>query len=110
MTRLEVQNFSANKLAILVTCSAGTYIRSIADDLGQRLLRRLLSCLRRIRSGEYSVDQARSLGQFGALAAERRLAEALIPMARMLPEMPSEHFDFFTNAHKARTRVPHFAF
>jgi tRNA pseudouridine55 synthase len=98
--QLAVQNLRANKLSILVTCSAGTYIRSIAHDLGQRLgCGALLSCLRRIRSGEYSVEQARSLEQLGALAAERRLAEALIPMAQMLPEMPSEHFNLFIETH-----------
>ncbi len=92
--QLEVQNLTGNKLSILVKCSAGTYIRSIAHDLGQRLgCGALLSCLRRTRSGEYSIDEARSLDQLNALAADHRLAEALIPMARMLPEMPSEHFD-----------------
>jgi tRNA pseudouridine55 synthase len=98
--QLTVRNLRGNELSILVTCSAGTYIRSIAHDLGQRLgCGGLLSCLRRVRSGEYSVDQAKSLEQLSALATERRLSEALIPMAQMLPEMPAEHFDFFSEAH-----------
>jgi tRNA pseudouridine55 synthase len=100
VTQLELRNLSANKLSVLVTCSAGTYIRSIAHDLGQRLgCGALLSCLRRIRSGEYSVDQAKSLEELTSLAADRRLAEALIPLAQMLPEMPSEHFDSFIETH-----------
>jgi len=92
---LDVQCLSANKITITVTCTAGTYIRSIAHDLGQRLgCGGLLSCLRRTRSGEYSVDQAHTLDQLAALAAEQRLAgEALIPIAHMLPEMPAEYFD-----------------
>jgi tRNA pseudouridine55 synthase len=98
--QLEVRSLTANKLAILVTCSAGTYIRSIAHDLGQRLgCGALLSCLRRTRSGEYSVDQARSLDRLTALAANHHLSEALIPMASMLPEMPSEHFDLLIETH-----------
>jgi tRNA pseudouridine55 synthase len=47
-------------LAIEVECSAGTYIRSLADDLGRLLgggahLRRL----RRTRVGDFTVDEAR---------------------------------------------------
>jgi tRNA pseudouridine55 synthase len=55
--------------------------------------------LRRIRSGEYSVEQARSLDELNALAAAGRLMDALIPMASMLPEIPSEHFDLLIETH-----------
>ena len=98
--QLQVQNLAANKLSILVACSAGTYIRSIAHDLGQRLgCGALLSCLRRTHSGEFSIEQARSLDQLNALAADQRLAEAVLPMAGMLPEIPSEHFDLLIETH-----------
>jgi tRNA pseudouridine55 synthase len=100
VTQLDVQSLQLNQLTIRVSCTAGTYIRSIAHDLGQRLgCGALLSCLRRTRVGEYSIDQARTLDQLAALAAENRLAEALIPTAQMLPDMPSEHFDPIVEAH-----------
>jgi tRNA pseudouridine55 synthase len=103
---LRVRHLAANQLSILVTCTAGTYIRSIAHDLGRRLgCGGLLSCLRRTHSGEYSVDQARSLDQLAALAADRRLAEALIPMAGMLPAMPSEHFGLLIETHIRQGRA-----
>jgi tRNA pseudouridine55 synthase len=98
--RLDVQEMAGGKFTVLVTCTAGTYIRSIAHDLGERLgCGGLLSSLRRTRAGEYSVDQAKTLDQLTALAAEQRLAEALIPIAEMLPEMPSEHFDLLIETH-----------
>jgi tRNA pseudouridine55 synthase len=98
--QLEVQHLAANKLTVVITCAAGTYIRSIAHDLGQWLgCGALLSCLRRTRAGEYGVDQARTLDQLAALATESRLAEALIPIAQMLPEMPSEYFDSAIETH-----------
>jgi tRNA pseudouridine55 synthase len=98
--RLDIQEMAGEKLTVLVTCTAGTYIRSIAHDLGERLgCGGLLSSLRRTRAGEYSVDQAKTLDQLTALAAEQRLAEALIPIAEMLPEMPSEHFDLLIETH-----------
>jgi tRNA pseudouridine55 synthase len=98
--QLQVEYLEENRLSVLVTCTAGTYIRSIAHDLGQRLgCGALLSSLRRIHSGEFSIDQARSLDQLAALAGDHRLTEALIPIAGMLPEMPSEHFDLLTETH-----------
>ncbi len=98
--QLDVQNLNANKLTILVTCAAGTYIRSIAHDLGQSLgCGALLSCLRRSAAGEYSVNQAQTLDQLTALAAEHRLTEALIPIAQMLPKIPAEYFDSVIETH-----------
>jgi tRNA pseudouridine55 synthase len=100
VTQLEVKSLDANKLCISVRCSAGTYIRSIAHDLGQRLgCGALLSSLRRTQSGEYSVEQAKTLDQLAALASENRLNEALIPIAQMLPGIPSEHFDSTVETH-----------
>ncbi len=100
VTQLEVKSQETSKLCVLVRCSAGTYIRSIAHDLGQKLgCGALLSGLRRTRSGEYSVEQAKTLDQLTALAAEQRLSEALIPIAQMLPQMPAEHFDSTVETH-----------
>jgi tRNA pseudouridine55 synthase len=98
--QLDVLNTSYNKVSVRIACAAGTYIRSIAHDLGQRLgCGGLLSCLRRTHAGEYSVDQAKTLDHLAALAAEQRLAEALIPVAAMLPDIPAEHFDFLIETH-----------
>ena len=104
--QLDVQSFTANKLSVLVTCTAGTYIRSIAHDLGQRLgCGALLSCLRRTRAGEYSVNSAKTLDELANLSAEHRLEEALIPIAQMLPEMPSEYFDLAEETHIRQGRA-----
>jgi tRNA pseudouridine55 synthase len=92
--RLEVRSIAQGKISALIQCSSGTYIRSIAHDLGQRLgCGALLSALRRIEIGEFRLDQARTLEQLGELAALDRLAEAVIPPAELLPEMPAAYFD-----------------
>jgi len=71
-------------------CSAGTYLRSIAHELGQALrCGAHLTALRRLRSGDFSIEQARTLGELEALAAEGRLEEALITAGDLLPEFPS---------------------
>jgi len=78
-------------------CSGGTYLRSIAHDLGQRM-----GCgahveeLRRLSSGEFSLAQARTIAQLESLAAGERLIDALAPAAQMLPGFPSVFVDEVT--------------
>ena len=71
-------------------CSAGTYLRSIAHELGQALrCGAHLTALRRVRSGDFSIEQARTIPELEILAAEDRLEEALITAGDLLPEFPS---------------------
>jgi tRNA pseudouridine55 synthase len=80
-----------------VHCSGGTYMRSIAHELGQEL-----GCgahvheLRRLASGEFTLDQARTLAQLESLAADQRLLDALVPAANMLPAFPAVFVDEIT--------------
>ena len=63
-------------------CSGGTYMRSIAHDLGQALgCGAHLQELRRLASGEFELDQARTLEQLESLAADERLVDAIVPPA-----------------------------
>jgi tRNA pseudouridine55 synthase len=103
---VEVTLFALDLLAldgavatVRVHCSGGTYVRSIAHDAGQALgCGAHLSSLRRLRSGGFSIEQARTLDECAALAAENRLSEALIPASELLPEFPTEIVDAITEA------------
>jgi tRNA pseudouridine55 synthase len=87
LTLLEVGGCEAR---IRAHVSGGTYLRSIAHDLGQALgCGAHLRDLRRLASGEFTLEQARTIPQLQELAAEGRLAEALIPAAQMLPDFPT---------------------
>jgi len=60
--RLELKRFSGNELTLEVDCSKGTYIRSLAMDIGSTLgCGAHLTGLRRSRIGAFSVDDAVSL-------------------------------------------------
>ena len=97
--RLDAESMDEEKLELVVTCSAGTYIRGLAHDLGQQLgCGAVLTKLRRIQSGEFTIDQARTLDDLAELAGVGRLCEAVIPAARLLPRFPAEHFDSFVEA------------
>src|SRR3954453_4201539 len=91
--RLEVGQLMSNKLELLITCSTGTYIRSIAHDLGKLLgCGGVLSALRRVEVGNFRVEDARTMEQLEELAKADRLAEAVLPQSRLLPDLPAEHF------------------
>jgi tRNA pseudouridine55 synthase len=54
----------AAEVGFLVACSAGTYIRSIARDLGEKLgVGGTLATLRRVANGPFTVDEAVTLEQ-----------------------------------------------
>jgi len=72
-----------------IKCSAGTYVRSIAHDLGQKLgVGGYLDYLKRLRSGEFSVDDAHTLEEIKEAAEADRLDEIIIPLNRVLTEYP----------------------
>lgn len=79
------------EFTLTITCSAGTYIRSLAHDLGEQLgCGAHLAALTRTATGRFDLAQSVTLEQLRALAEADRLAEALLPpdMAVMaLPEI-----------------------
>lgn len=91
---LELLGIDGNQAAVRVHCSAGTYLRSIAHDAGRIMgCGAFLQSLRRTASGDFKIENARTLDQLAALAAEGRIGEALIPAAQLLPEFPMEMVD-----------------
>jgi len=94
---LEILHIEGCEAELRVHCSAGTYLRSIAHEAGQGLgCGAFLKSLRRTASGDFKIESAHTLEDLAALAAENRLAEALIPASQLLPEFPSELVDAIT--------------
>lgn len=62
ISELTLLDFTWPHLRFRVSCSSGTYIRSLADDIGQALgCGAYLEQLRRTRIGPYSIDEAHTL-------------------------------------------------
>jgi len=94
---LDVLDIEGNEATVRVHCSAGTYLRSIAHDAGQMLgCGAHLKSLRRTASGDFKIENARTLEQLAGLAEAGRIDEALIPAAQLLPEFPMEMVDPIT--------------
>ncbi len=73
-----------------VECGSGTYIRSIAHDMGQRLgCGAHLMEITRTAVGEFTLDQCVTLEELDAAARASDLARLILPMERLLPELPS---------------------
>jgi tRNA pseudouridine55 synthase len=95
--KLELLWVEGPEVGLRVECGAGTYVRSIAHDAGLALgCGAHLKSLLRLQSGQFTIDQARTLDQLAQLSAEGRLAEALIPAMQLLPDFPNEIVDQLT--------------
>lgn len=74
-------SWESPRINFRVRCTKGTYVRTLAYDLGRKLGPGAhLSMLRRTRSGRLDVAQARTLPQLGAMD-DAQLHAALIPVA-----------------------------
>ncbi len=81
----ELLSWQSPKIGFRVRCTKGTYVRTLAHDLGRRLGPGAhLSMLRRTRSGALEVAQARTLLQLGAMD-DAQLAAALVPVDAVAP-------------------------
>jgi tRNA pseudouridine55 synthase len=67
-------------------CGPGTYVRSIARDLGERLgTGGHLHALRRIEAAGLRIEDAVTPDRLQALAVEGRLGDAITPVGELLP-------------------------
>lgn len=75
-------------LSVEVHCSAGTYLRSLAHDLGELLgTGAHLVGLRRMTSGSFQVEDAVESRLLVGRNGRDELKERLVPLARALPDM-----------------------
>lgn len=92
--QVTIHNIQMTDLALpdvnfTVTCSAGTYIRTLCNDIGQVLgCGGHLSALRRIKSSGFGIDQAVSLPELAGLAEINRAWERVIHKTDALPGIP----------------------
>jgi len=94
---LDILRVEGAEADVRVHCSAGTYLRSIAHEAGEALgCGAHLKSLRRLASGDFKIESAKTLEELATLAAEDRVVEALIPAHLLLPDFPLELVDALT--------------
>ena len=95
--RLEATGFDRDHLSLFVECGSGTYVRSLARDLGENLgCGAHLTALRRLWVEPFTQPVMVTLDQLQALVAEAGLAAAdalLLPLETGLAGMPMLRVD-----------------
>jgi tRNA pseudouridine55 synthase len=85
----ELKDYSPPFLNFESRCSSGTYIRSLAHDLGQYLACGAhLTNLRRLAVGGYDIAASHSIEDVERLAQDGRTVEFILPLETLLQEFP----------------------
>jgi tRNA pseudouridine55 synthase len=88
---LELVSLDGDELVLDVHCSKGTYVRTLAEDIGRQLgCGAHLSALRRTAAGPFSIEHAVSLAELEHLAEEglAELDSCLLPVEAALGDWP----------------------
>ena len=90
---IKLEHFARNEVVITVSCSKGTYIRTLAEDIGNALgCGAHLTGLRRLTTAHFSLDNALTLEQLEAMAMEAR-DQSLLPVDVAIQDLPEVHLD-----------------
>ncbi len=92
--KITIQEIALPLIRFEVTCSAGTYIRTLCADIGKSLgCGGHLTALNRLESSGFTLDQAISLPELAKLRSSVELSRHIIPMADALPDLPQFRAD-----------------
>ncbi len=100
---LQIVNWQTPLLTLDVECSKGTYIRSLAYDMGEYLgYGAHLAGLARTRSGPFMLEQSISLEQLALIIEEGELTDAVFP-----PDFALQHYPALFLDEETTQRVLH---
>jgi tRNA pseudouridine55 synthase len=89
---LEILEIALPEARIKVSCSKGTYIRTLCADIGEKLgCGAAMASLERTKAGRFGGETAVTLGDARKLAGEGRLEEILWPADAFFADCPALH-------------------
>lgn len=87
---LELLGIEGEQVRFAVECSGGTYVRSLAHDLGQKVgCGAHLAGLRRTAVAEFTLSRAVTLERLQEAVREGKLEPCLAPLEALLPDCPA---------------------
>ena len=90
---LELNSFSENEMDVTVCCSKGTYIRTLAEDIGTSLgCGAHLIGLRRTAIAHFDLSEGYTLQQLETMTKVER-DDYIIPMESLMPDVPKLQLD-----------------
>lgn len=85
-----VTQTAPNRFLLYISCSRGTYVRTLCDDVGQALHTAAhLSFLLRTQTGAFSITDSYTIPELAALMEQGRIEEAIIPGERAVAFLPA---------------------
>lgn len=88
ISELKITQLTANELQLTLTCSKGTYVRVLGEEIAKALgTVGHLTALRRTQTGDFSIKDAISLADFEGFSFEERLAK-LSPVDECVKFLP----------------------
>ena len=109
ISKLILLNYSKNIIKIEVTCSKGTYIRTLAEDIANKLgMDGYLTELRRTKIGKLNINEAFSIENISTLSCDKRKScikptEVLVDRYPKLILLDSE-VDFIKNGQSIKLK------
>ncbi len=87
--KLEIYDFDGTEFSMDVTCSAGTYIRSLCDDIGKVLgCGAVMTKLRRTEANGFSIENSVTLEELEKLVSENKTESAITSVEKALMSYP----------------------
>jgi tRNA pseudouridine55 synthase len=86
---IQIDEMDLPQISFRVSCSKGTYIRTIGRDIGRKIgCGAHLLRLRRVRSGPFAIERAIPWDRLNELSKAENLRSWLIPLKEALPHLP----------------------
>ena len=87
---IEIEEISLPRIRLTVSCSKGTYIRTLCHDIGEALgCAGCMEQLTRTRAAGFRIEDSLKLDEIEALAGEGRIAERIVPVEAALSDYPA---------------------
>lgn len=84
-----IESMNLPEVVMSVSCSKGTYIRTLCNDIGEKLA--VGGCMKellRTKVGRFVLEETLTLSELQKLKEERRLGEAVFPLEAVFAELP----------------------
>ena len=86
---IQILEIDLPKVRMEVSCSKGTYIRTLCHDIGEKLgCGGCMESLIRTRVSTFRIEDAKTMDEIETLKQEGKLAELLVPIDAMFPFYP----------------------
>ena len=89
---IQILEMDLPRVSMVVSCSKGTYIRTLCHDIGQKLgCGGTMEKLKRTRVSSFSIEDAITIEQLEELKRQDKVGEKVIPVDKVFEHLPAFH-------------------